>query len=364
MYQIRWIGQGGFLLSDGKITLAIDPYLSDLVEISDGLKRLVPPAVNKEEFHPNYIFLTHEHIDHLDYLTVDAMPKDGVKFLVPPVCKPILTQHGVKEEAIDLLEEGDERKVGAFTIKTVWADHTEGSLGALVTADDVTVYFTGDTLYSEKLGNGVKADVIECCINGRWGNMNHEEAALVAKKVGAKLAIPNHYGMFAENTADPADFKKALKGTGIAYFEMTYNVPFDVTSLLPKKAPFRFDHNNINVIDLEKSLTFYKEALGLEPVREIQAPDGSFRIVYLGDGRTGHCLELTWLRDWEKDHYDLGDDEFHIALVADDFEAAHRKHEEMGCICFENASMGIYFIADPDEYWIEIIPDRAKAKKD
>lgn len=358
MYQIQWIGQGGFLLSDGGITLAIDPYLSDLVEISDGLKRLVPPAVSKEAFRPDYIFLTHEHIDHLDYLTVEAMPKDGVKFLAPPACKPILMKYGVKEEDIELLSAGDVRQVGGFTVKAVWADHTEGSLGALVTADGVTVYFTGDTLYSEKLADGVKADVIECCINGRWGNMNHEEAAKVAGKVGAKLAIPNHYGMFAENTADPADFRKALEGTGILYYEMSYNKPFDVAALLPQKASFRFDHNNINVINLEKSLRFYEEALGLKPVREINAPDGSFRIVYLGDGQTGHCLELTWLRDWDKDHYDLGDDEFHIALVTDDFEAAHKKHAEIGCICYENTAMGIYFINDPDDYWIEILPAR------
>ena len=73
---------------------------------------------------------------------------------------------------------------------------------------------------------------------------------------------------------------------------------------------------------------------------------------------TGHLLELTWLRDWEKDHYDLGDNEFHLAFTVDDFEAAHAKHQEMGCICFENEKMGIYFITDPDEYWLEIVPVR------
>ena len=73
---------------------------------------------------------------------------------------------------------------------------------------------------------------------------------------------------------------------------------------------------------------------------------------------SGHLLELTWLRDWEKDHYDLGDNEFHLAFTVDDFEAAHAKHQEMGCICFENEKMGIYFITDPDEYWLEIVPVR------
>ena len=125
-----------------------------------------------------------------------------------------------------------------------------------------------------------------------------------------------------------------------------------------KTMNFRFAHNNFNVIDLEKSMKFYEEALGLREVRRKEAPDGRFILVYLGDGESKHQLELTWLRDWEKDHYDLGDDEFHLAFTTDDMEAAHKKHEEMGCICFENPIMGIYFIKDPDGYWLEIIPEK------
>lgn len=121
---------------------------------------------------------------------------------------------------------------------------------------------------------------------------------------------------------------------------------------------FTFAHNNFNVIDLEKSLNFYKEALGLTEVKRKEAADGSFIIVFLGDGSSRHKLELTWLRDWEKESYDLGDDEFHLAFETDDMEAAHKKHEEMGCICFENKAMGIYFISDPDDYWIEIVPEK------
>ena len=119
---------------------------------------------------------------------------------------------------------------------------------------------------------------------------------------------------------------------------------------------FKFVHNNINVKDLDKSLAFYQEALGLAETRRITPPDGSFIIVYLGDGQTQHLLELTWLRDWGKDHYNLGDNEFHLAFRTDDYQAAHDKHAAMGCICFENPAMGIYFITDPDNYWLEILP--------
>ena len=119
---------------------------------------------------------------------------------------------------------------------------------------------------------------------------------------------------------------------------------------------FSFAHNNFNVRDLDKSIAFYQQALGLIEVRRKQAEDGSFVLVFLGDGgSTAHQLELTWLRDWDRP-YELGDNEFHLAFVVDDFDAAHALHEKMGCICFENKKMGLYFIADPDGYWLEILP--------
>ena len=118
-----------------------------------------------------------------------------------------------------------------------------------------------------------------------------------------------------------------------------------------------FNHFNFNVSDLERSLRFYQDALGLKEVRRKEALDGSFVLVFLGDGQTDFRLELTWLRDHPQ-KYDLGECEFHLALQAEDFEAAHRKHADMGCICFENPAMGIYFISDPDGYWSEIIPVR------
>ena len=120
---------------------------------------------------------------------------------------------------------------------------------------------------------------------------------------------------------------------------------------------FTFAHNNINVKDLEKSLAFYKEALGLEVSKTHEAKDGSFKLVYLGDGVTGHLLELTWLRDWDR-AYNLGDNEFHLAFIVDDYEAALAKHKEMDCVCFENEGMGIYFISDPDGYWLEVVPTK------
>ena len=119
-----------------------------------------------------------------------------------------------------------------------------------------------------------------------------------------------------------------------------------------------FYHFNFNVLDRDRSLTFYRDALGLSPVREKEAEDGSFKLVFLEDEASSPFqLELTWLRD-RKEPYNLGECEFHLAFRTDEYDALHARHQAMGCICFENPAMGIYFISDPDGYWIEIVPEK------
>ena len=119
----------------------------------------------------------------------------------------------------------------------------------------------------------------------------------------------------------------------------------------------KFDHYNFNVMNLEKSLAFYEKALGLKEARRNTASDGSFILVYLSDGKTGFTLELTWLRD-RTESYDLGECEFHLCMrVPGDYAEVRLFHKEMGCVCYENTDMGLYFIEDPDGYWIEILPE-------
>lgn len=120
---------------------------------------------------------------------------------------------------------------------------------------------------------------------------------------------------------------------------------------------FRMIHENYNVSNLDKALAFYEQALGLTEKRRKVAEDGSFIIVYIGSEENDFEIELTWLRDHPQ-KYDIGEEEFHLAFRTDDYEAAHKLHEEMGCICFENKAMGLYFIKDPDGYWLEIVPER------
>lgn len=120
----------------------------------------------------------------------------------------------------------------------------------------------------------------------------------------------------------------------------------------------RFDHFNFNVLDLDRSIRFYEKALGLKEVRRMEAPDGSFILVYMGEEKTGFLLELTWLRDREEP-YDLGEGEFHLCMrVPGNYDAVRAYHKQMDCVCYENTDMGLYFINDPDGYWIEILLER------
>lgn len=120
---------------------------------------------------------------------------------------------------------------------------------------------------------------------------------------------------------------------------------------------FTYVHTNLNVRDLAASIRFYEEALGLKVEQRKPSSDGSFELAFLADGRSGCQIELTWLKDHPQ-AYDLGENEHHICFRTDDFDAAHSKHAAMGCICYENTAMGLYFISDPDGYWVEIVPAR------
>ena len=119
---------------------------------------------------------------------------------------------------------------------------------------------------------------------------------------------------------------------------------------------FKCIHCNINITDINKSVAFYQKALGLKVERTKEANDGSFILTYLGDGLSNFQIELTWLRDHPQ-AYELGENESHLCFrVAGDYDAIREYHKEMNCVCFENTAMGLYFINDPDDYWIEILP--------
>lgn len=201
--KIKWIGQSGYILSDEKIVIYIDPYLSDSVEKAAGRKRLVPPPVLPEELSGNAYICTHNHIDHLDPDTISVMNKDNIKFYAPSDCRKILSELGAE----NFLEFncGDIISIGDFAIEAVYAKHTVPAIGLIVTYDGERLYFTGDTLYDERLFQN-ECDILFICINGKLGNMNAEEAAEITNRINPGLGIPNHYGMFESNTENPEKY--------------------------------------------------------------------------------------------------------------------------------------------------------------
>lgn len=117
----------------------------------------------------------------------------------------------------------------------------------------------------------------------------------------------------------------------------------------------KFVHRCTHVLDKEKTIAFYEQALGMRVVREMGPEDGSWSNTYMANDEAPFEIELTWNRG-RVEPYDNGGRDVHIAFEVDDYEAAHALHEKMGCIVFENPRMNLYFIADPEGQWIEIYP--------
>ena len=115
-------------------------------------------------------------------------------------------------------------------------------------------------------------------------------------------------------------------------------------------------HICIRVLDLEKSIAFYKENLGLTIQREISMPDRGWELVFLGDSTTDYQLELC-KETARTEPYALGDDTPHIGLVAQDFDNLKAKHQAAGMI-FDELNGTIYFIKDPDGHILEILPPK------
>lgn len=218
---VRWIGQSGYLVKTAATEIIIDPYLSDIVNKVANRPRLVDAPIDPKTITASAVVCTHDHLDHLDPDAIAEMPAD-TRF--------ITTNEGVEKlktlgryNAV-ALSVGDAVTVGDITLTAVFAKHTVEAFGVIVEADGVRLYLSGDTLFDEKLFDiaAFAPDVTFICINGKLGNMNVEEALTVATRIGAKVNVPTHYGMFASNTADPADFSKHIAGGFTMAFDAVY----------------------------------------------------------------------------------------------------------------------------------------------
>lgn len=217
--KIKWLGQAGYSLDIDGMILCIDPYLSDIVFEAEHMPRMIPPPVSPEELQCHLYLSTHDHLDHLDPVTVSRMNKEHVVFIGPQSCMTHFRRLGIAEKQLCLLERGQTVRINGITLRGVFADHTEDSIGVALMYKEMCLYFVGDSLYHEKLGEELeRADVLFTCINGKLGNMTDMEAVRLVAKLKPRLAIPNHFGMFAANTADPGRFVRKVKKLGVLSF--------------------------------------------------------------------------------------------------------------------------------------------------
>lgn len=220
---VRFLGQSGYLLKTANTEIIIDPYLSDSVNRVAGRPRTLPVPIDPKGINCDAVICTHNHLDHLDPDTVELVDPSQF-FITTNEGKTVLG--GLGKPNAKALNVGESITVGDFELTAVFADHTVEAFGLIVKAEGKTLYFSGDTLFNEKLFEikGFSPDVTFICINGRLGNMNVEEALTVAKEIGANINVPNHYDMFASNSEDPHKFADHIEGGFIMDFDREYDL--------------------------------------------------------------------------------------------------------------------------------------------
>ncbi len=220
---IRWIGQSGYIIRAGRTEILLDPYLSDVVNRVANRPRLVVAPIKPNEIQADAVICTHNHLDHLDIDAVAEMDRH-LFFLSTFEGRNTLAEMGFSR--VKVVSAGEKVVVGDVEITAVYANHTVEAFGVILRAEGYTLYFSGDTLFDERLFEIAQyhPDISFLCINGKLGNMNVDEAVAVAKCIGAKINIPNHYGMFASNTEDPNMFADQLDNGVIMEFNKEYEV--------------------------------------------------------------------------------------------------------------------------------------------
>lgn len=225
--RITWLTQGGFVFEANGFRLVVDPYMSD--SLAGKVTRLVGFPLALEDLRPDVVICTHDHLDHLDPETITMIARRYPRcaFGGSERAHRHLAELGIDSPL--LLEIGHPVTLGPFGITPVFALHSDPSAtGLVIEADGWRIYLTADTEYDDSLFSTTTTapDALLICINGRLGNMNWQEAVQAAQRLETPVALPMHYGLFAENTEDPAPFIAACREAGIASYEMPLGKPF------------------------------------------------------------------------------------------------------------------------------------------
>lgn len=216
--RVTWLGQGGFLLEKEGFRVMIDPYLSNSVEkINSKNWRRFPVDERFFAVKPDVMIFTHSHLDHFDPETVERfITKDSAMTVLAPgsVWGQVRMTGG--ENNYVLFNRHTRWSQGGLTFQAVKAEHSDDyAIGVIIGDGDKNYYITGDTLYNTEIFPDIsqKIHALFLPVNGVGNNMNVEDAALFAQKIGAAQTIPMHYGLFDELKAEEMELpgKRVMK---------------------------------------------------------------------------------------------------------------------------------------------------------
>ena len=213
--KITWLGQAGMLLENEKTVIMIDPYLSDSVGKSNPQKhrrKTVPDYLF--DIRPDIMIFTHNHLDHYDPETVE-------RFIGTDTSVTVLSPYSVWEE---VRKYGGENNFVLFKRGTTWtqngikftavsAEHSdEYAIGVIVTDGDKKYYFTGDTLYNERVFKDIPDDIhaVFLPINGVGNNMNMADAKAFCERINPAIAVPVHCGLFDDMDMNKFEYEKKI----------------------------------------------------------------------------------------------------------------------------------------------------------
>lgn len=212
--KVTWLTQAGLLFDTGSIKIMIDPYLSDSCGKIDPTKhRRIPVDESIFDVKPDVILITHDHLDHLDPETIERFLADTSKSIIvmsPEQAFRKLVQYKNGHNYVRLSPHSVWSH-GGITFYAVKAEHSDPTAAGFILDDGMkTYYVSGDTLYNYDVIDDVLdlvdggVDYAFVPINGVGNNMNAKDAADFAYEIGAKCAVPLHYGLF--DNIDPSEF--------------------------------------------------------------------------------------------------------------------------------------------------------------
>jgi len=231
-----WLGQSGYLLRWRNSTICVDPYLSDYLAVKQNqgqrtYERLLLAAFEAAEFNfCDLVVITHQHADHCDPVGLPALMKasrEAILVLPAPLSDYATDTLGLPAERVVPIRDGQVFEHQEVRVNAVAAAHERLDLDAdgncsclsyVLQCEVLSALFVGGTMpyhgQEAKLA-AFRPQVAALPINGRsarkqalglTGNLTIAETARLAADLGVERVIPNHYGMFAENNADPEDF--------------------------------------------------------------------------------------------------------------------------------------------------------------